>query len=279
MARPRIKSTRPDWFDLEAYDEASAMDGADWYLNLRLRGEDQRHLGLIDLKTPVLRRDQLDGTSIGFMLHHTSELPAACHAIINGREPESSVHPLSVSAFYRFERDFPEEVRRFGKEATFPVMIGQVDVPDAFLRSVDDVHGPNPSKQMLGRFARIDLSRPDKVLKVDFERYLAEQRAALEAIPGRHPYGVALNRLAERNRLSLDSLVKHAVLPFIDIEQWRVDTGATITKEAFVEILEIKTESRLDQTRKYADLLLQNLVLNGWLLPLACEAMRTPQPD
>ena len=211
-------------------------------------------------------------------LQFDADLPSDCDAILRGREPQPGVYSLSVSALYVFERKFPEEVREFVRSAPYSAKHGWPAGPEVFGRAVDDVHGPDPAKQMMGRFARIDLSLPDKVLRADFDQYVAEQRAALAAIPGVHPYREALDELAARHALSLDSLVKHAVLPYIDIDRWRIGATATITAEGFADLLGIG-QNALPKTREYAALLQRDFVLRGWLRPLASAAMRAPPTD
>lgn len=283
MARPRIQTAEPpSWFDLAQYAEAEGMDAADWYLNLRLRVPDTRGAklakALCESKQPLLRREQIASKAQAAIAMAVQGLPGACQAILRGQVPEPSVYPMSVSAFYWFEHRFPEEVREFAKDLRFPVP-PSANAPEAFHRPVDDVHGPDPSKQMLARFARIDLSRPDKELREDFDRYLAQQRKKLAEIPGDHPYREALDDLETRKELKFPSLVNYGLLPFLDLERWSAETGATVTNQWFGDLLQIDPKDGLRETRRYAELLQDDFVLSGWLLPLACNVMRGPPRD
>ncbi len=264
MARPRKIAPPPKWFDLSRYKAAYAMDAADWYLNLGLRGWIARTRKESGRRTQ-LRADPLVRRLEPLPFWLIGRVPSELSAILDDRPPRSSVELLRADELYSVERKLPEQIREFGRNCTRGGETLASDAPSGFAGPLDHLIEP----RRLSLFARVDLSMPDKEIAADLRDFLARERAALGSIG---PYREALRSLGNRNAAKLKTFATLGVLPFIDLDQWAADTAVDIPASRFADLLEI-ADDRLRETRDYATLLLNDFVLRGWLLRSACEAI------
>jgi hypothetical protein len=269
MVRPKKKIDIPTWFNLSSYAAASYMDAADWYLNLSMRGKLSRQPNDFFLKflqrQPIVRRGE--DTPIELIISGR-EFGPDFTAILNGREPRLNVEHLSAEEMYVFEQWLPKDIREFGRTYE-PGKSQKAEAPDGFTKPIDQLF----ERRLLRVFTRINLAAPDDVLVEDLLHFVARERAALAVIGGPQPYRTALRELQNKKRPNLKSWAKLGVLPYLDIELWCIGSGAAQTQESIAEQLEIEVTA-LPETKRYASLLLDEMVLNGWLMKFAREEMR-----
>ncbi|MEJ7669973.1 MAG: DUF6387 family protein [Casimicrobiaceae bacterium] len=272
MVRPRKFVAPPPWFKLSRYTAANAMDAADWYLNLGLRGWIARTRKESGRRTQ-LRADPLVRRLEALPFWLIGRVPSELSAILDNRLPRSSVELLRTDELYSVERKLPEQIREFGRNCKWGETLAS-DAPSGFAGPLDHLIEP----RRLSLFARVDLSMPDKEIAADLRDFLARERAALGSIGGPQPYREALRSLGNRNAAKLKTFATLGVLPFIDLDQWAADTAVDIPASRFADLLEI-ADDRLRETRDYATLLLNDFVLRGWLLRSACEAIRKTRAE
>lgn len=274
MSRPRSEANVP-WFDVAHYAASYQMDAADWYLNLALRGAIARTdaddapnaRALVRGAQPVIRR----GDASRQLLLDKGTAGADFVDMLAGREPRAGIEYMSATELYFFERRLPQAIREFGEEYVHgktPVS----EAPAGFFDPVDRLFEP----RFLNAFVRINLSLPDKTLIADLKAFLARERKALAAIDGTQPFAAALHKLGNCKQANLDSFANYGVLPFLDVEQWRIDVGAKVPDAAFARLLGIEPDA-LPEARKKAELVLDDFVLRGWLLDAARAAVREPR--
>ena len=245
------------------------MDAADWYLNLSLRGaiaRDNCKLGRHFVRElhPVIRRDAEPGE----LLFIAMEMGGDFESILEGSEPRTGVEYLSAANLYFWERRLPESIRKFGAECV-PDKSRAIKAPAGFSGPIDHLFEP----RLQSVFVRLDLSLPDEALHHDLQAFLTRERRALAAIGVEQPFAAALRTLGKHNKANLAKFASYRVLPFLDIEQWRIESGETIPDAAFARLLGI-TDEDLRETRKKARLVLDYFVLRGWLLAEARTAVR-----
>ena len=259
MARPRKRYEPPPWFDLRRYDGAYGMDAAGWYLNLLLRSHIAGSAG--QAITTLLRRSPLVRRSASneILKFLGEELPADVVEMLSGRKPESGIKSLRADEFYFFEQQLPEEIRKFGRDFV-PGVTPSSKAPAGFVGPLDRLF----ERRRLSHFARIDLSLPDRVLLQDLAEFLSEKRRELAAVQVPQPYRAALRELRAKKRPPLKTWANLAVLPYLDVEHWRHESGASISREKMSELLGIGPDA-LRETAKYAYLLQHPFVLRGWL--------------
>ncbi len=274
MARPRKIAAPPNWFDLSRYNAANAMDAADWYLNLGLRGWIARTRKASAGRRTQLRADPLVRRLEPLPFWLIVRVPSELSAILDNRLPRSSVELLRTDELYSVERKLPEQIREFGRNCKWGETLAS-DAPSGFAGPLNHLIEP----RRLSLFARVDLSMPDKVIVADLLDFLARERAALGSVIGApQPYREALLSLGKRNAAKLKTFATLGVLPFIDLDQWAADTAVSIPPSRLAEWLGVDGD-RLGETRNYATLLLNDFVLRGWLLQSACQAIRKTRAE
>jgi hypothetical protein len=264
MGRPELKVDAPAWFDGVRYDDAHKMDEGDWYVNLALRGEiargvNKQHALLVAVvrgKEPLIRRADLN-VELRFAL------PQPIVALLDGRDTGSGVAYLRAEALYYFEKRLPKQIREFGAN---PRGTG---APEGFTGPIDHLFKP----RYLSVFARINLALPDEVLLQDMRDFLRCARGEFRAIGGPQPYAQALRELRGRKSAKLKTFVKIKLLPLMDIEQWQRDENISIRPAALARMLDTAPED-VREARKYASILCNEFVLDGWLIRAAREAVR-----
>jgi hypothetical protein len=292
--RPRTANDVPDWFDLCRYTAAKEMDVERWYLNLGVRrclryadelnrseswsrADERRSFWhkctgkewvnvfgrYVREVQPLLSASPL---TVGAAAEHSSVddvlwYPDRLDALLRGASPPRHIKALSVGDLYYFERRLPQSVRDAGQKATFPPGVVWQPAPG----KSSDVDEQIP-KQYASRFVTVSVLVPDEVLIDDFKHWLEGQRRRLADMPGSesHPYRKSLQALSGRKAPKLRTFGTLGVLPYLDIDQWKSETGATLTDASTAELLGIET-NRLAETRKYAELLMEPFVLEGWL--------------
>jgi hypothetical protein len=168
---------------------------------------------------------------------------------------------LSVE-LYEFEGRLPSEVR----SAAAAYQRGERNehsFPGSFLGRVDHAFAP----QMLGRFVRVNMALPDDVLLEDLKRFLARERGELASLGGKQPYRDAVREVGKTRGRNLSTLSTVRLLPFLDIELWCKESRSEMTDSALARLIELDT-SRLKETRRYAQMVRDELTLRAWLEPL-----------
>lgn len=279
----------PPWYILGAYAGAHELDAGDWLLNLALRSwlnrdpkmrteEALRSVG------PLLRRN--DAAQI-IRMHRADEhrwvdsfsssewddafdafdeakkrpsLPSdVWHALGTGTVG-SGIEPLTLSGLYVFEKRLPEKVRAAGAHL-------QRDEPGArssphLAGTLDDAFAP----QMVSRFARINLSLPDDVLRADLNKYLASERHRLAATGGKQPYREAARLKLKAHELS--TLAKVGLLQFLDLDRWQRANGLGLSLYAVREMAGVAERARETELRRRVELVLHQFQLHAWFARL-----------
>ncbi len=269
MPRPTLTIDSPVWFSISNYSAAESIDAADWYVNLALRAEFARgelKAALAAVRGPdaIIRR--ADGLPLPLALVEHDFDPDLAR-ILSGELPSLGIAHLTGQELYLFERKLPPDVRRFG--ASFvPGVTKAKNAPTGFSGPIDHLF----EQRYLSQFVRLDLSRPDEVLVEDLKLFIRRERRALAEIAGEYPSAAALRTLGKCNRANLMTFARIGLLPFLDLEQWRRETQTIIPQAAYARLLDVGPED-VRETRKKAELVLNDFVLRGWLLPRARAAM------
>lgn len=307
VGRPRVKNEHPAWFDAARYEASLTMDAAGWYLNLALRSKvklakhsDQSGTWpsvlreLIRLQATVVPLSTHENTtlwlsmSLGFSfcarspvaeptlmqkamnaagVSELEPLPQDVVELLQGRPPACKVQSLTVNDMYFFESLLPEDVRKAGRTATYPP--GMLWRPVEGKRAALDDH---IEPQRMGRFVRVSINAPEEVLIADFRRWLAEERQRVGALAsGPVPFAETLRELQttmkSRHAQRLAQLGKLAVLPVIDLDDWRAETKASMTDEYMAQLVGLDTD-RLREARRYAAVMLRPFAAEAWFAPL-----------
>lgn len=245
------------------------MDAADWFLNLLIRNWLARTQNadvelLLRARGPLIRRrdlQQVNELTFSFW-GREEQAPSGLLRLASGSGLYPGIEPLTVAAYYFFERRLPDKVRTAGAAHT-PDRSLAVDVSAAFLGRLDHAFTP----QMLSRFVRVNMALPDDVLLEDLRQFLAKERAELAAIGGQQPYREAIRVVEKKRGRNLQTLSTLKVLPYLDVSRWQVENGANSSDYAIAKWLDID-RSRLKETRSYARLAMDELALRAWLEPL-----------
>jgi hypothetical protein len=197
------------------------------------------------------------------------ELNGEFAAILDGQEPRAGVEHLRTEELYFFEQRLPDAVRAFGRTYV-PGKKPATRVPAGFVGPLGHLFEP----RFVSAFVRLDLSLTDKVLKKDLQLFLERERRALKAIGGKQPFREAVRMLGKCNQANLRAFAEVGLLPFLDVEQWLIDSGAPIPADAaYARMLGITTED-LREARKKAQRVLDDFILRGWLRDAARDAVR-----
>lgn len=227
---------------------------------------------LIRESTPVLHLQGRGAEGFTFMSLidcAAVDIPDLADDALQGRCPRAAVHPLSIDEMRDFGSLSPELMRTFGREV--PADAGHTVAPVE-----EDARGNlrfDPG--LLGRFVLFDMTAPDAVLVDEFAAWLATERKKLVKFPGVLPYRDGLAKLSGRKTPRLRTLARIGLLPAIDLMQWKSDTKASMTDAFMAELLDIEPDT-LRESRRYAKLLLDPWVLDGWLKPLARDTIQRP---
>jgi hypothetical protein len=250
------------------------MDAADWYFNLKLRSQRRKDLSdapindYVDARIrgerPVFLRAQDAWSFFGL------DVGPNLAAILYGDDLRPGVHSLRVDELYFFEKRFPEAVREFGHQFVPGKPVHPNLVPDGFTGPVDHVF----DKRMTNVFVRVDLSRPDKVLRQHFIEFIATKRREFRAIGGVQPYRQALDDLGSRRQARLRTFVKLRLLPYLDLQPWFDQQGQKPTARVWADLLELTSEDDVRETRKYVSLLMKPFVIDAWLGDRARGALK-----
>lgn len=229
MARPRIEAIPPHWFDAARYSSASELDAADWYLNLALRTAITRGYSRLGRQyvrgaKPVIRRADQYSRELDLICN---ELKGDFTRILNKKEPRLSVEYLTAEELYLFEQRLPEKIRSFGRTYV-RLKTPARDAPAGFTGPIDQLLWP----RMLQVSVRINIARPDKVLLADLQAFLDRERRAFAKIDLPQPYAAALRKLGKCNRANFRTFAKQRLLPFLDLEQWRIDSGVRYSRRS-----------------------------------------------
>ena len=298
MAGKKQTPPAPSWYRPDAYRVASTIDAGDWLLNLALRSwlyrePNERTEAALRSVGPVLRRG--DDAQIKEM--HLADvhrwvytfrgdqwddpwdaIEEACgrpalpsdvwEALRTGRV-RSGIEPLNVTALYAFERMLPEGIRAAGSRFKPTDSLGIY--PKAFSGRLDDAFQP----QMVERFVRIDLAKPDDVLLADLRLYLSAERQRLAALGGEQPY-----REAARLKLKahdLRTLATVGLLEFLDLDRWQQAEGMELSFYAVREMAGVIERAREPELRRRVDLSLQQMQLHAWFARLERSTKASPR--
>lgn len=277
MGRHKENNPAPGWFKLDAYANAREMDEFDWYLNLSLRSYVHRTQDSFWSKFvqthPLLRRGEAVPPEFIFAESYFS---TNFMDILHGGAPRSGVQPLLGTELYAFEKMLPSEVREFGA-AFLPGKTSSDSAPKGFSGPVDHLF----KRRFAGTFLRVDLTLTDAVLINDMREFLATKRSELksleEALPdkGVHPYRKALEKTESRKKPQPTVWALRKILALIDVEYWRDTTKSKFTDAEIQRLLDID-ENNFRQARAEVSQLLDQFILDGWLLP---SARKTTSPD
>jgi hypothetical protein len=256
------------------------MDAARWYLNLKVRAEIGRAeqgeewtaalLHLIRHSQPLLVKRANRFRSIFLDAMELCDLdrleaPDRLADLLEGKPPRPRVWSMTVAELYHFEERLPPDLRAYARRAGgLPGGIGiraGGQTSDGTLDALLD-------EQYVSRFVRVDLSATDSTLVEDFRAWLGKEREKLAAVGGPQPYRQALDELRGRRGPKLRTFAKIGVLPLIDLNQWRAETGARLTDAFTAELLGLEPD-RLREARRYAALLSDPWVVEAWLGPKA----------
>jgi hypothetical protein len=245
------------------------MDAADWLLNLLFR----RWLayscetwaeGMLQ-QAPVMRRSnetqrcELQLRSIDDRQRMPPFVGGFLDLLSDPPTVPSGISPLTVEAFYFFERRLPANLRAFAVEAAERTHRAPDD-PAAFFGRLDHAFSP----QFLGRFVRVDLSQPDDLLIEDLRDYLKRERAELAKLPGPQPFRDSVARASKRKASPLKTMATIALLPYLDLNRWLKREGASMSQYALADAIGIEPK-RLTETAQYAGMVFDDMALRAWL--------------
>ncbi|MFT3816043.1 MAG: hypothetical protein QM750_00185 [Rubrivivax sp.] len=289
MAGKKRTPVAPAWFSPDSYRLAAGLDMGDWLLNLTLRSwlhhkpNERTELALRSVG-PVLRRKdeaQIKGMHLAdvhrwvarFKANQWDDMGAAfdeaCsrpslpldvwEALQTGRV-RSGIEPLDVTSLYAFERMLPAAIRAAG--ASFKATDSLGRYPKAFSGRLDDAFQP----QMVGRFVRVDLARPDDVLLADLRHYLAAERQRLAVMGGEQPYREAAHLKLKAS--DLRSLAVLGLLEFLDLDRWQRASGQQLSFYAIREMANVVDRARESELRRRVGLTLNQMQLHAWFARL-----------
>ncbi|MFX9818424.1 hypothetical protein ABTQ10_19895, partial [Acinetobacter baumannii] len=91
--------------------------------------------------------------------------------------PDMGIWKLSVAELYLFESRIPQPLQQFGREYGLLNKVKKAPeyAPKGYNAALDDAM----PQRLLSSFLRVDLSLPDSVLKIHFDKFLKEERASL----------------------------------------------------------------------------------------------------
>lgn len=264
-------SAKPsDWFELSRYSDAAQLDASDWFLNLLFRNwlgrtSDGEGESFLQSAGPLLRRDdrdQINELQVLF-LGREEEAPSGLLTLACGQPLASGISPFTVETFYFFERRLPDAIRTAG--ATYEEGGFRRDgTPPAFYGRLDHAFQP----QMVNRFVRVNLALPDDILVEDLKRFLKTERSELASIGGRQPYRDAIRAVDKTRGRNLGTLASVQLLPYLDVHRWLGRIGDSISDYRLAKIIGLDGASRLRETRRYVDLVADQLALRAWLEPV-----------
>jgi hypothetical protein len=249
------------------------MDAGDWLLNLCVRrwlhANPNAEIEDFIRQRPIMQRgDQALMSDMRAILAPLySDAPADLFEAMRSGSVRSGVEPLSVQAFYLFEKRLPEELRQAGA-AFEPGMTRKSDVPAAFSGSLDDAFGTGPrgaGGQMTGRFVRVDLSLPDDVLHADLQRFLKAERRRLARLGGPQPYRESAGLKAKAH--SLRTLATLRLLQFLDLDRWQRSEGLGLRFNTLRELADCDKD-REDELQRYVARTQSQMKLHAWFARL-----------
>ena len=250
--RPKKGSTGlPEWFDIEKYRQAKTYRAAEWYQQLAfqfsVRGwqaEDlQRYLsnewlGLLQADPhitiarleeafPVIITHEYEGEDIYIRGTPGDELISEIALDV---EPAYGVRAATNGDLYKASLSFPKILR---KPLSPKVREGKDSESQALQEAwYEQYHAPFTNKRFSinedKRFACIDFSLPEAILKRKFADYLKSQKKTAEE--ARTPF---------LKTSDFDVWYNCGVLPYLDLCLWEAATGRSFQGSAFANALNL----------------------------------------
>lgn len=296
MAGKKRLPTAPPWFNAAKYIGSSDLDPGDWLLNLQIRSwlrrtpnaqteaalreigplfrrkdtKQIKAMHLSDVHSWVSTFSTADGDEpFSAMLDNQSRehLPPGVHQALREGNVREGVAPVSLQEWYFHEQRLPEKVRQAG--AKFRPGGYLTNYPPEFGGTFDDAFGLEPSKQMTGRFVRVDFTLPDDVLNADFQAYLSKERNRLKQVGGEQPYREAAKLKLKAH--ALRTLSNLNLLEYLDLDRWQKGEGLGLSRNAVRELAGID-RGRATELDLRVKLVLNSMQLEAWFARLSRSA-------
>jgi hypothetical protein len=284
--RPRSDSVAlPTWFNIETYRQVKAFGAAEWFQQLTVRvvlDEDfpfnpawtQRCLHLVQAD-PHLTIARLEATN------SAPQDEDLVSVIGSGRMTHIDllINHMTIDGYsaYGIRPATNGEITRASIPAShLPVELlkDHKNLSDMELAKVNELWDELERKPYVGscfwskyrRFATIDLSFPDAILKKNFAEYLKAQRK--NAADAESPFF--------KNQ-DFSVWYNSGVLPYLDLRLWEITTGQTFRWSAFVDALNLIADQPVgseDACRKTVRALHSKLIDNRTIRMLNFQAIK-----
>lgn len=262
-SRVRTANFVPEWFNLSKYGTASKLDAFGWHIQLALRA----HL-MEGLRLPENKRN--DSWRKGIALVRRTPIVSPEELFDAGlvRNEFLGVRLTSARELYHTERKIPKEKR---KQASLVFAEGLLDTDLLYAMRRDHAayrwldQPVNKVAGLVGLEAniRVNLLLPDKLILEQFGALLQQLRSG--------ELGVGL-QMPHLTRANFKNWAKFSVLPFLDLDIWAQETGASIPRKAMIDAIFEPLERSVETLRKTTEKLARELLTWPYQKTLAALA-------